>query len=81
MRARRALALIALAPLAASAAGDGAAETAPYDFFDFLGEMVEDDTGEWVDPLDMATLGDGSDGQSDDDDERPLAAAGDDDDE
>lgn len=79
MRARVAVAALLLSPAAAAEPGlviD--VEIEPYGFFDYLGEMVEDEDGEWVDPLAMEALEDDAPG---DDDGRPEAAPEDDDDE
>ena len=83
MRARATIAAVLMAPLGAYAGSEVLAPAADdgYGFFDYLGEMVEDDAGEWVDPLDMETFGGDADAQSDDDDGRAQTAPEDDDDE
>lgn len=80
MRARAAIAALMLSPMAAAEPGlviD--MEIEPYDFFDYLGEMVEDEDGEWLDPLAMETLED--DGQGDEDDGLPERVPEEEDDE
>ena len=82
MRARAAMAALMLSPAAMAEPGlviD--MEIEPYGFFDYLGEMVEDEDGEWLDPLAMETLGDDGQGENDDEDGMPERAAEEDDDE
>ncbi len=82
MRARVAMAALMLSPVAAAEPGlviDMDEVIEPYGFFDYLGEMVEDDDGEWLDPLAMEALEE--DGQGDDDDGLPAEAPEDEDDE
>ena len=82
MRARFAMAALLLSPAALAEPGLVVdVEIEPYGFFDYLGEMVEDEDGEWLDPLAMETLADESAGRSDDDDGLPDEAPGEEDDE
>ena len=82
MRARRMLPIMFVAaPLAALAAGDVAEGVEEFGFFDFLGEMVEDEDGEWVDPLAMETLAEDARAESDEYDGQRAAAPGEQDDE
>ena len=67
MRASRMASLLVLVPWYAAAASTDA-EPAPYGFFDYLGEMVEDDEGEWLDPLAMDTMTDDGESADIDDD-------------
>ena len=80
MRARFAMAALMLSPVAVAEPGlvlDDVVE--PYDFFDYLGEMVEDEDGEWLDPLAMESLEE--DRQGEDDDGMPERAPEEEDDE
>ncbi|MEO0615122.1 MAG: hypothetical protein AAFY69_03210 [Pseudomonadota bacterium] len=81
MRARRLWPwMLAIAPICALAAEPIASED-DYGFFDFLGEMVEDGEGEWVDPLAMEELADYATQLRDEDDGLPMPAPEDEDDE
>lgn len=80
MRARRLWPwMLAVAPLCALAAEPIASED-DYGFFDFLGEMVEDGEGDWVDPLTMEELAEDAEGLMEDDG-LPMPAPEDEDDE